>query len=247
VFAPNRGAAASTHIESVSDVVVPERGKAHACIWLARTIGAALKPSAHKGRRRKAKVKPPKRSLVATLTVPLLNNTFAASVSNLSGASGSAAGVDMYAIDGGHAFRYSASSTQCDVTSADAATTVAAGTPGSESLSIGTSPCTSDATTFQFSAGGGTRTLTYPIADAFSNPVTSVGTGACELDPLTGATLLNAEAYLTAVGCTVAAVQVTPVQKSLPRGEVSWASVDGGIAELAPKGSAVTLVVNGTP
>jgi hypothetical protein len=247
VFAPNGGAAASTHIESVGEVVVPERGTAHVCVWLARTIGLAVKPRPVKGKhhKHKVKVKPPKRSLVATLSVPLLNSTFAASVSNLSGATGGAAGVNMFAIDGGRAFRYSANSTQCGRTAADPASTVAAGTPASESLSIGASPCTTDTTTFHFSVGGVSQTLTYPIADAVATPTTSVGIGGCELDPLTGATLANAEAYLTAVGCSVAAVQVTPAQTSLPRGAVAWAAVDGGVAELAPTGTAVTLVVNG--
>jgi hypothetical protein len=246
-FAPNGGASSSTYLASLGKVVVPESGSARACVWLAKTVGDVSK-TVRKGKKgKKVKVKQPRRSLVASLPEPLLNNTFAASVSNLSGAVGAAAEVDMFAFDGGHPFRYSASAKQCNVTSSDAATTVAAGTPASESLSIGASPCTTDASTFHFSAPGLTRTLAYPIADAVASPSKSVGAGACELDPLTGTTLANAEAYVAAVGCTVAAVQVTPFQKSLTQGNVSWAAVDGGVAELAPRGTAVTLVVNGTP
>ena len=71
--------------------------------------------------------------------------------------------------------------------------------------------------------------------------------GACELDPVTGTPLADAEQYVQADGCAVADVLVAPTQSGIPRGSVIDAQVDGGIAEVAPAGGAVDLVIAGRP
>jgi hypothetical protein len=231
-FAPNGGASASTYIESVSDVRFNATSSVRACIWLA-TSKAVTAKKAH-------------RSLAASLVLPLLNSTFAASVSNLTGALPGTGGYAMFAFSADHSFRYSARTVQCTRTTADGASAVSAGVPASENVSISVSPCTGDVSTFSFT-GADTRNaaLAYPVADALAVPPVTLSAGACELDPLTGATLAGAEAYLTAVGCTLGQIEVSPYTKSLARGSVSWAQVDGGIAEVAPASSAVDLVING--
>jgi hypothetical protein len=242
VFAPNGGAPGSSFVDSVPEVVVHQSTAARACIWLAKDAGAKLV-------KRSKKRKKPKRvasSLVTSIVVPLLNRTFAASVSNLSGATPGSGGYSMYAIDGAHVFRYTDATVQCGAKSSDAAT-VAAGTPGSESIAVSTAPCSTDESTFRFTGHDVNRRLGYSIADAIASPAVTVTLGGCELDPLTGATLIAAKAYLTAVGCRLGKIEVTPYQKTLTRGAVAWASVDGGVAELAPAQTTVDLVLNGNP
>jgi hypothetical protein len=243
VFAPNGGAARGTYIDSVAGVVIRQSASTRACIWLAATSGRVTPAAKGKHKQRKKA----QRSLAETLVLPLLNNTFAASVSNLTGASAGSGGISMYALDGGHAFRYAATTTQCGKTSADPVASVPAATPGSESVSLSASPCSTDATTFNFSATGLGKAIVYPLSDALADPPTTVGAGGCELDPLTGASMAAAQAYLSAVGCKLGTVQITPYEKTLTRGSVSWASVDGAVAELAPAKSTVDLVLNGTP
>ncbi len=253
MFAPNGGVPKSSYIASVAAVVVHQTSAARACIWLARNIGASQtvtteKPGkAGKPGKKKHKIKRAPRSLVASVPVPLLNHTFAASVSDLSGATPGNDGYAMYAIDGAHSFRYGVSTLQCGRRSSDGLTTIAAATPASESISLSASPCSTDASTFTFRGADINHTLGFPIADATANPPRVLKLGGCELDPLTGATLSVAEAYLSAVGCRVGQIEVTPYVKTLTRGAVAWASVDGGVAELAPAGTRVDLVLNGNP
>ncbi len=242
-FAPNGGAPKNSYVASLADVVVHQSTAARACIWLAQNVG--MSKTVKRGKKHRIKKAPS--SLVTSVVVPLLNRTFAASVSNLSGATPGTGGYTMYAIDGGHAFRYSVATLQCARKSSDGATTIAAGTPASESISISTSPCPTDASTFTFRGADVSRTLSFPIADALNSPARTVKLGGCELDPLTGASLAAAESYLTAVGCKLGQIEVTPYEKTLTRGAVAWASVDGGVAELAPAGTRVDLVLNGNP
>jgi hypothetical protein len=251
VFAPDGGAPATTYLASIHDVVITQSTGVRACIWLAPGDGAVVTPkpthtSKHKHKRRRKKLRPV-RSLAATQLVPLLNNTFAASVSNLSGATPGNGGYTMYAMDGGRPFSFRVSTSQCGRTSNDPSQAVPAGTPASETVSISTSPCTMDESTFTFTGGGESRAILYPITDALAAPAVSLGLSGCELDPLTGVTLTAAEQYLTSVGCTLGQVEVTPYVRTLPRGAVSWASVDGGVAELAPAQTVVDLVLNGKP
>ncbi len=240
VFAPDGGAPKSSYIDSVAKVVVHQSSAARVCIWLAKDAGptGATKRSKHK--------KPVPRSLVASIVVPLLNRTFAASVSNLAGATPGNGGYSMYAIDGGHAFRYRVDTVQCGAKSSDAAT-ISAGTPASESIAISVAPCTGDESSFTFSGRDVNARLSYRIADVTASPAVTVKVGGCELDPVTGTTLTAAESYLTAVGCRLGKIEITPYQKTLTRGDVAWAAVDGGVAELAPAGTTVDLVVNGSP
>ena len=219
-FAPNGGAARGVYVATSGEFVLHGSARVRACVWLGS--------SSHSSR------------LVGTTTLPVLNSSFAASVSNLSSSTG---GYTMYAIDGGRSFSYSVRTTQCGTTKTDGSSSVPAGTAGSETVGVSANPCSTDATSVSFSGGHGS--LKYPIADALANPPVTVSRGGCELDPLTGVTLSAAERYLTAVGCRLAAVEISPYQKSLPRGSVAWASVDGGLAELAPAKTAVTLVMNG--
>jgi hypothetical protein len=264
MFAPNGGAVASSYIASVPNVVIHQSGSVRACVWVASNIGATQTIQVitrvkviTKGKKGK-KVKKFKqvityrqqrapRSLATSLLLPLLNRTFAASVSNLSGATPGSGGFTMYAIDGAHPFRYKVATLQCSRSSADGAATIAPGTPASESISISASPCSTDASTFTFSGADIRRALSFPIADALTSPALTVRLGGCELDPLTGATLTAAEQYLSADGCKLGQIEVSPYEKSLVRGSVAWAAIDGGVAELAPTGTTVDLVLNGNP
>jgi hypothetical protein len=244
-FTPDGGAAGGTFLASGGSVHLPAGRAVRACIWLGSSPGAGVRPHRHRHHRGPAQAGA---HLAASEQIGLLNDAFAASVSNLTGAGPGHGGVLMSAISGGHRFTYRTTRLVCGATATDPPVSVPAATPASAEISIGPSPCTSDATTFAFSvAGGGRRTLTYPVTDALADPPVSVGTGGCELDPLTGARLAAALSYLAADGCRLAGLQVTPFRGPLGRGTVAWAAVNGGVAELAPAGSAVTLVLNGRP
>ncbi|WP_249012360.1 hypothetical protein [Conexibacter sp. DBS9H8] len=245
-FTPDGGGAGGTFLASGSGVRLPAGPAARACIWLGSSPGTAP-ASTHRHRHHRSPVRAGAR-LVASPLIPVLNGVFAASVSNLTGAGAGHGGLMMTAISGGHRFTYTTTRLACGSTSTEPPTAVPAGTPASETISLSPSPCTSDATTFRFSVPGlGARTLTYPVTDALANPPVSVVTGGCELDPLTGVTVSAALAYLAADGCRLSGLQVSPFQRPLGRGTVAWAAVDGGVAELAPSGTAVTLVLNGRP
>jgi hypothetical protein len=255
MYAPSGGASRSSYIASAADVVVHQSGSTRACIWVADNIGASRTVTTvrtvttgkkHKKRKRTKVIKAP-RSLVSSLVLPLLNRTFAASVSNLSGATPGSGGFSMFAIDGGHSFRYRVATLQCSRLSDDGTATIAAGTPASEAISISASPCSTDASTFTFAGADIHHSLSFPIADATTSPPLTVKLGDCELDPLTGTTLAAAEQYLAADGCQLGQIEISPYQKTEGRGAVAWAAVDGGVAELAPTGTTVDLVLNGNP
>ena len=250
-FAPDGGAARATSLASVPGVVIHQANRARACIWLAPTPGTASRARHARGQAR---------SLVASLIVPLLNRTFAASISNLPGSApatpgtgpaaagpGAGASYSMDAFAAGHGFRYSATTSRCEQTTTDAPTAVAAASPASETVSLSASPCSDDASVFHFSGPGVNVTLSYPAAGALAAPTAIVHAGACELDPLTAVPLATAERYLTAVGCRLGRVEISPFRRSAARGTVAWAAIDGAVAEIAPLHTAVDLILNGRP
>ncbi len=222
------GAQAGDYATSVNGVVVKQVRETRACVWL----GTA----------------PQNARLVHVQTIPLLNGLFAASVSTLPDTSaGSAAGTGytLNAVEVGGGFSYTVATTQCGTGVGDSSGLVRDGQLATESIAIDAHPCAGDGSQFSFvGTGGSLGTLGYTVAQAAAAPPAIATLGGCELDPVAGAPLAAAEQYVVAVGCRVGRLLVARYQPGLPSGVVTEAQVDGGLAEVAPAGTAVDLVIN---
>jgi hypothetical protein len=235
-FAPDGGTAAGDYQASVNGITVHQSGSVRVCVWLSTSSRSHA------------------RDLAATLTLPLLNSTFAASVSNLPQASGSnslsdSGGYTLDAFSGADSFSYSAATTNCGTTANDPSQSADGGDLATETISLSPSPCAGDGTRFTFRrAGGGMLgTFDYTVAEATAAPLVVGHLGACELDPVSGVPVSVAAQYVVADGCRVAEEQVSPYRSGTPHGTVLEAAVDGGVADLAPRGTAVDLIINGRP
>lgn len=224
---PWAGAAAGDYAIAIPKLTIDQSGQVRVCVWLAR--------------------KPRARGLALNQKVRLLNGLFAASVSTLASPAGGAYTLD--AIDVGRVFRYSIATLNCGDHYADASSAVADGQLATDSIAIETNPCAGDGSVYTFTASTGSPigTLGYSIAQAVSPQPVVATFGACELDPVDGNSVNVAELYVQAVGCRVAHLVVGPYSASLPRGAVIEAQVDGGLAEVAPRRTAIDLEINGTP
>lgn len=231
LFAPRGGAARDVYAGEVRDVIVRQRRAVRVCVWLGATTGRSR--------------------LALRQDVPLLNGLFAASISALpSAARGGGGAYTASVFSASSAIRFSAVTSACGHTLRDGPIRVGPGTPGSDSISFGPGSCNPDATQFRFSGPGGRSlgSVPFTIAQAEASPpaVATLGRG-CELDPVAVTRLASATAYVQAVGCTVGRELLQPFQRGLPRGAVVEAQVDGGLADIAPRGTAVDLVLNGRP
>jgi hypothetical protein len=229
LYAPQGGAAPGDYATEQPAVTVRQRGTTRACVWLAH--------------------KASQRGLVLSQEIPLLNGLFAASVS--ASPSAASAGGDAYSLNAigvERTFDYSAATDTCGTVYTDPQTAVAAGSVGNEAISYGADSCSSDHTTFTFTRPSGATfgSLTYTVEQAESTPPEVSSIGACELDGLTVTSVTVASQYVQDVGCTVGRLLMTPYQSGFPRGSVLEAQVDGGVADIAPAGTAVDLVLNGT-
>jgi hypothetical protein len=226
-FAPDGGAAAGVYEQTLGPFTLHQSAATRACVWL----GSSERSSA----------------LIASQLVPLLNRTFAASVSNLPqpGAGGTAYTMNAVA---GRGFTYSARTTACGRTASDTSQAVPAGTPASEAIAADPSPCPGDGTSFNFDAGGQSLgSLNYTVAQAQGAVPFVLRAGGCELDAVDQTPLSDAVQYVQQDGCRLGNLLVSPFRRGLPRGVVIEAEVDGGIADLAPSGTTVDLVLNGKP
>lgn len=228
-FAPSGGAAAGDYAATLSGIVVGQRGTTRVCVWLARVAS--------------------QRGLAAVQDVPLLNGVFAASVSALPTAFGAArpSAYTLNAVQVARGFGYTAVTSSCGRQYTDARRSAADGELATESISFGSSACAGDGTQFTFTTPSG-RTfgaLGYTVSQAQTAPPQVASLGACELDGLTVSSPTSASEYVQAVGCEVGRLLVSPYQRGVPRGAVLEAQVDGGVAALAPRGTAVDLVLNG--
>jgi hypothetical protein len=227
---PFAGAPSGDYAVTLPSIVVQQRGSTRVCVWLAP--------------------RPKARGLVLSQRIRLLNGLFAASVSAVPSASTGIGGAyTLDAIDVGRVFSYAATTLQCGVHYADASGTVADGQLATESIAIETNPCAGDGSTFAFTLAGGRplATLAYAEAQAVAAPPQATSIGGCELDPVAITPLASAIAYVQAVGCSVRRLLVAPYNAGLPRGAVIEAQVDGGLAEVAPRGTAIDLELNGRP
>jgi hypothetical protein len=227
LYAPDGGAAPGDYGVTLTGVVLHETSKVRICTWLAH--------------------KASDRGLVSDEEVPLLNGLFAAAVS--AGPSAAAGAGDSYtlnAVDVGRTFTYSIATDQCGTDSTDSET-VPDGELGTESIAYGAQSCATDGSTVTFTRvdGGSLGTIGYTVADALEAPPEVIGLGGCELDGLTVTSVTVASQYVSDVGCSVGRLLVSPYQSGIPRGAVIEAQVDGGVAEVAPKGTTVDLVLNG--
>jgi hypothetical protein len=177
----------------------------------------------------------------------MLNGLLAASVSDVPiAASGTGAGYTLNAFAPGLGFSYSVATTECGVALPLPPVHVSAGALASASVSLPPTPCATDGSRFTISTGGSiVGVLSYPASDTQSTPPGVVALGGCELDPVTATAVADAISYIQSDGCSVARILVAPYQPSVPAGDVLEAQIDGGIAQAAPFGTAVDLVVNG--
>jgi hypothetical protein len=227
---PFAGAPRGDYAVTLPSIVIEQRGRLRVCVWLAQ--------------------RPKARGLVLSQRIRLLNGMFAASVSAVPSAStGIGADYTLDAIDVGRTFSYAATTLQCGIHYADASGSVADGQLATESIAFETNPCAGDGSTFAFTLAGGRplATLAYTEAQAVAAPPQVASIGACELDPVALTPLASALAYVQAVGCSVRRLLVAPYDAGLPRGAVIEAQVDGGLAEVAPRGTAIDLELNGRP
>jgi hypothetical protein len=211
-----------------ASTTVAQRGQARACVWLASAPRTNTRPVVQE--------------------IPLLNGLFAASVAALpDGQAGPPTSYSVDAVDVLRPFSYGVATTVCGATTSDPRQHVAVGEPASDSVTIGSGNCPADASTFSFFAAGGRSLgrLTYTLADASASPPIVAHAGACDLNGAAATTLPAAEAYVGAVGCRVGRLLRAPYDKTLPRGYVTEAQVDGGIAQIAPPGTKVDLVLDG--
>ncbi len=229
-FTPGGGAAAGDYEASIPDVVVHGARTVRACVWLSSS--------------------PRRRTRATVQDVPLLTGLFAASVANVpSAVKGSGDAYTLNAVYVARRFAYSVATLECGKRYRSATRQVAPGALATESVSFLASPCASDTSQINFSAAGqrSLGALSYSPAQATTVPPTVTALGACELDPVTVTHLADAVAYVQADGCSVGNLLAAPFRSGIPRGAVIEAQVDGGIAEVAPKGTAVDLVLNGRP
>ena len=226
---PFAGAHAGDYAVTLPSVVVHQRKRTRACVWLAQ------QPRSH--------------GLDLSQSIRLLNGMFAASVSALPSAStGIGGGYTLNAIDVATPFSYAVTTLQCGVRSEDASGRVGDGQLATESVALETNPCAGDGSTFSFASAGRTlATLTYTIAQATAAPPQVATVGACELDPVAATSLTAASQYVEAVGCRVGRLLLAPYSAALPRGAVIEAQINGGLAEVAPRGATVDLELNGRP
>ena len=225
-LAPGGGAESGVHA-ATTPVIVNASRTVRACTWLDTTIK--------------------KRAPAVSQDIPLLNGLFAAAVWSTGGAGGTASGYTLDALSIGTGFQYAISTEFCGQTSNGPQGRVGAEEPASYQVSISSIDCPIDGTTFAFSGPGGSSlgSIQYTIAEANASPSTIGHVGGCDLDGVAGRTLVDARRYVTTVGCSVRRVLTAPHDPSLARGLVTEAQVDGGIAPVAPAGTAVDLVVNG--
>ncbi len=226
-LAPNGGAERGIHLAQTS-ATITQRGRVRACVWIAP--------------------KPTTNTRPVVQEIPLLNGLFAASAAALP--DGSTGPPSSYSVDGiyvGRALRFDVATTVCGLTTHDPSQSVAVGDRASESITIGSGDCPADASTFSFFATGGRSLgkLTYTLADAAASPLVVGHLGACDLNGAAATTLAAAQTYVGAVGCRVGRLLRAPYDHAFPRGYVTEAQVDGGIAEIAPRGTKVDLVVDG--
>jgi hypothetical protein len=227
---PFAGAQAGDYAVTLPGITVRLRRLVRACVWIAATEHA--------------------RSLRLSEPIQLLNGLFAATVSALPSASSGVGGAyTLNAIDVGAPFRYAVTTTQCGIQYHDASAAVADGTIATESVAIESNQCAGDGSTYSFTSatGGALGSLSYSVAQAIATKPTVATVGACELDPISVIPLADATQYVQAVGCRVRRLLLAPYDPALPRGAVIEAQVDGGLAELAPSGTAVDLELNGRP
>ena len=226
-LAPTGGAEPGVYMAHAA-ATIAQHGRVRACVWIAPRPTSNARP--------------------AVQEIPLLNGLFAASVAALpDGQAGPSSTYSLDAVDVLRPFSYGVATTVCGATTRDPRQSVAAGDPASESLSLGSGNCPTDATTFSFFAAGGHSLgrLTYPLADAGAGPPVVVHLGACDLNAAAATTLAAARTYVAAVGCQVGRILKAPYDKALPRGYVTEAQVDGGIAQIAPRGTKIDLVLDG--
>jgi hypothetical protein len=226
-LAPTGGAQRGVYMAQASTTVA-QHGRVRACIWIAPQPTSNARP--------------------AVQEIPLLNGLFAASVAALpDGQAGPPSSYSVDAVDVLKPFSYRVSTTVCGTTTSDPRQSVAAGDQASASVTIGSGNCPADASTFSFSAARGRSLgkLIYTVADAGASPLVVAHLGACDLNGAAPTTQAAAKAYVAAVGCRVGRLLRAPRDKSLPRGYVSEVQVDGGIAQIAPRGTKVDLVING--
>ena len=228
---PWRGAQAGDYAVTLPSIVIHQRGRARACVWLAP--------------------KPGSRGLVRSQTIRLLNGLFAASVSAVPSASTGIGGAyTLNAIDVDRTFNYAVTTLQCGIHYSDTSGSVADGQLATESIALETNPCAGDGSTIAFThvAGAGPfATLTYTEAQAVAAPPQISAIGGCELDPVALVPLADAIPYIQAVGCGVRRLLVAPYNPGLPRGAVIEAQVNGGLAEVAPRRTQLDLELNGRP
>lgn len=227
---PFAGAQAGDYAVTIPSVVVHQQRRTRACVWLVQ--------------------KPRQRGLDLSQSIRLLNGMFAASVSAVPSASAGIGGAyTLDAIDVGTPFSYAVSTLQCGIRSQDASGQVGDGRLATESIAIETNPCAGDGSTFSFAVAGGRSlgALTYTITEATAAPPQVATAGACELDPVAAIALTTAEQYVEAVGCRVGRLLLAPYTAALARGAVIEAQIDGGLAEVAPRGATVDLELNGRP
>jgi hypothetical protein len=230
-FAPNGGAVSGDYAAAIPGVVVRRAGTARICVWLARAAG--------------------QRVSAVSQDVRLLNGLFAASVSAIPSAAPNSAGrfYTLNAIDVGRSFDYGASTTSCGGVADDGPRTADAGELATESITYSAAPCAGDGSEFTFTTAGGgpLGSLSYAVSQALTTPPQVTSIGACELDAVTVVPLAQATGYVQAVGCRVGRLLLSPYSRTAPRGAVLQAQVNGGVASIAPRGTAVDLVLNGRP
>jgi hypothetical protein len=224
-FTPDGGAATDVHAMTLGPLTLHQTGSTRACVWLGRSTRT--------------------RDRLASPTIPLLNRAFAAAVSDLPQPGGATPAYTLTAV-AGFSFAYAATTLACGERLADPGQPVAATTPVSEAVAPDPNPCAGDGTTFVFSSPGrALPQLRFTAAQAQAGSAVVVHAGGCELDAIDAVPEAAAAAYVQADGCTVAGTEISPYSRSLPRGAVLYAMVDGGIASLAPAGTPVDLVLNG--
>jgi hypothetical protein len=226
-LAPGGGAEAGVHAADLPGVIINGSRTIRSCTWLDTSKR--------------------KRAPATVQDIPLLNGVFAAAVWATGRTGGPATGYTLDAMSIGNGFQYAISGEFCGQTSNGPQGRVAADQPVSFQFSISSIDCPVDGTTFTFSGPGGSSlgSIPYSITAADTSPPTIGHAGGCDLNGAAGLSLSDARRYVTTVGCAIRRVLTAPHDPSLARGVVTEAQVDGGIAPIAPAGTAVDLVVNG--
>lgn len=223
-LAPDGGAQHGVYAASLAAGVLSERGAVRACTWLVGPTGSAGSPR--------------------TQAIPLLNGLFGAAVWSLPGGDGY--GLDATAI--GTGFSYTVDSAVCGEASAGPRTSVGEGDELAAAFSLGSLHCAADGSRFAFFSAHGDPlgAIAYSDADARATPAVFGHLGGCELGGVDGLSLAASRLYVAAVGCRIARVLTAPYDGALARGHVGEAQIDGGEATLAPAGTAVDLVTDGS-